>query len=98
MLSATRPDLDTDAQKRRDLDSLRQSTREFEAIFINEMFKSMRKTIPEGGLIEKEMTEEIFQEMMDMELARNASSGQGIGLGDARFERLRHLVENKLDR
>ena len=98
VLSASHKPLDTVTQKAKDLESLRESTREFEAIFINEMFKSMRKTVPDGGLIEKDINEEIYREMMDMEMARNASSGEGIGLGKAMFEQLRHLVENKLDR
>jgi flagellar protein FlgJ len=65
MLSATKPTLDPNRQKERNLEDLRQYTREFEAIYINEMFKAMRKTVPDGGLI---------------------------GLGEAMFEQLKHLV------
>jgi flagellar protein FlgJ len=98
ILSATRPDLGNAAKKARDMESLRQSTREFEALYINEMFKAMRKTIPDGGLIEKGMSEDIYQEMIDMEHARVASEGNGIGLGQAMFEQLRHLVENRIEK
>ena len=98
ILSASRPNLDQATRKTRDLESLRQSTREFEALYINEMFKAMRKTIPEGGLIEKDMSQDIYQEMMDMERARIASEGKGIGLGEAMFEQLRHLVENRIEK
>ena len=88
----------SESSKTRDLASLRESTREFEALFINEMFKAMRKTVPDGGLIEKDMTEDIFREMMDMEIAREASAGRGTGIGEDMFEQLRHLIENRLDR
>ncbi len=98
MLSASRPNLDQATKKARDIDSLRQSTREFEALYINEMFKAMRKTIPEGGLIEKDMSQDIYEEMMDMERARIASDGKGIGLGQAMFDQLRHLVENRIEK
>ena len=98
LLSASRPNLDQAARKARDIESLRQSTREFEALYINEMFKAMRKTIPEGGLIEKDMSQDIYEEMMDMERARIASEGKGIGLGQAMFDQLRHLVENRIEK
>jgi peptidoglycan hydrolase FlgJ len=92
MLSATRPSLDPARKKERSLEELRQYTREFEAIYINEMFRAMRRTIPDGGLIEKNMSTEIYEEAIDLELARSASSGRGIGLGEAMFEQLKHLV------
>jgi len=98
ILSASKPQLDQNLKKAHDLEALRQSTREFEALYINEMFKAMRKTIPEGGLIEKGMGQDIYQEMIDMERARNASEGKGIGLGDAMFEQLRHLVEDRIEK
>jgi len=98
ILSATKPNLDQDVKKARDLDSLRQSTREFEALYINEMFKAMRKTIPDGGLIEKDMSHDIYQEMLDMERARGASEGKGIGLANAMFEQLRYMIEDRIEK
>jgi len=98
LLSASKPDLDQTAKKARDLESLRQSTREFEALYVNEMFKAMRKTIPEGGLIEKSMSQDIYQEMIDMERARSTSDGNGIGLGKAMFDQLRYLIEDRIEK
>lgn len=98
LLSASRPELDPNSKKTRDLESLREYSREFEALFVNEMFKVMRKSIPEGGLFEKNMTTEIYQEMIDMEIARQASNGQGTGLGEAMFEQLKPILENKIER
>jgi len=92
MLSASRPNLDPARQKERSLEDLREYTREFEAIYINEMFKAMRKTIPDGGLVEKNMSTEIYVEAIDLELARSASAGRGTGLGEAMFQQLSHLV------
>ena len=98
ILSASKPQLDQSAKKTRDLESLRQSTQEFEALYINEMFKAMRKTIPESGLIEKGMSQAIYQEMLDMERARTASEGKGIGLGNAMFEQLRYMIEDRIEK
>jgi Rod binding domain-containing protein len=33
-----------------------------------------------------------------METSRNFSKSKGLGLADAMFEQLRHLVENKMER
>ena len=48
-----------DAKKDKELQALRRSCREFEAIYVNEMYKSMRKTVPESGLFEKKGMAEI---------------------------------------
>ena len=98
LLSASKPDLDPDFKKNRDLEALKQSTREIEALFINELFKAMRKTIPDGGLIEKNMSEDIYQEMLDFERAKTASEGKGFGLAQAMFEQYRHLIENRIEK
>jgi flagellar protein FlgJ len=76
----------------RDLKSLRESTREFEAMFVMEMFKAMRKSIPDGGLFEKDNATVIYQEMLDTETAKAAAQGKGIGLGEAMFEQMKDLV------
>lgn len=80
------------SRNERDLKSLRESTREFEAIFVMEMFKAMRKSVPEGGLFEKDIATEMYQEMIDTETAKAAASGKGIGLGEAMFEQMKDLV------
>lgn len=98
ILSASRPLLNESKMTQRRLEDLRQYTREFEAIYINEMFKAMRKTIPDGGLIEKNLSTEMYQEALDMECARSASAGIGFGLGEAMYNQLRDLVENRLER
>ncbi len=77
----------------KDLSSLRESTREFEAIYLMEVLKAMRKTIPEGGLFEKDMADDIYQDMLDMEYARETSKGKGMGLGESMFNQLKpHVI------
>ncbi len=72
------------------LQKLRQSCREFEAIYVNEMYKSMRKSIPESGLFEKDMADTLYQEMLDMEMARETAKGDGMGIGKAMYEQLKN--------
>ncbi len=82
-------------KKARDLESLRESSREFETLFVMEMFKAMRKAVPEGGLFEKSMSTEIFQDMIDMETAKSATRGPGLGLATAMYNQMAPLIENK---
>ena len=69
--------------------ALRKSCREFEAIYINELYKSMRKTVPESGLFKKDMANTLYQEMLDMEMAKQTASGDGIGIGKAMYEQIK---------
>ncbi|NLK21807.1 MAG: flagellar biosynthesis protein FlgJ [Epulopiscium sp.] len=76
------------ASKDKDEVVLKKACKEFEAYFINQMFKEMRSTVQPGGLIEKSRTEEIFQEMLDEEYSKGASQGTGIGLADMLYKQL----------
>lgn len=57
---------------------LRQACEDFEALFVNEMMKSMRATVPEGGLIPRKLSQEVFEGMFDEEVSRRASGGFGV--------------------
>jgi len=76
----------------RDLQSLRKSCREFEAIYIQEMYKAMRKTVPDSGLFEKDMASELYREMLDMEMARATAAGKGTGIGEAMYQQMKDKV------
>lgn len=82
-------------RKEHDLESLREATREFEALLVMEMYKAMRKTVPDGGLFEKSMAKDTYQEMFDMEMAQQTASGPGIGLGEAMYRQMSTLIEHK---
>ena len=87
-----------ETKQAKELQSLRHSCREFEAIYVNEMYKSMRKTVPESGMFEKKgMAEEVYREMLDMEMARQTASGDGMGIGKAMYQQLYklHYQENE---
>ena len=92
MSNATQPLQD---RKSRDLDSLKESSREFETMFVMEMYKAMRKAVPEGGLFEKSNATEIFQGMLDQELAKETTKGNGIGIAQAMYDQMASLIEDK---
>lgn len=74
------------------LQSLRKSCREFEAIYVQEMYKAMRKTVPDSGLFEKSMSSDLYKEMMDMEMAKATAAGKGTGLGEAMYQQMKDKI------
>jgi len=70
-------------------DKLKKATQDFEAYFVGEMLKGMRKTVPEGGLIKKGHGEKIYEEMLDVEMASHISKGKGLGLAEIMFAQLK---------
>lgn len=82
-------------RKSRDLESLKKSSQEFEALFVMEMYKAMRKAVPDGGLFEKSNATEIFQGMLDQELAKETTKGNGMGIAKAMYDQMSSLIEDK---
>jgi flagellar protein FlgJ len=82
-------------KKTKDLASLRESSREFEALLLMEMLKSMRKSVPDGGLFKQDTSTEIFRDMLDSETAKAASRGKGLGIGEAMYKQMANLIEKK---
>ncbi len=94
MLISPKPPTTSD-RKTQDLKALRDSSRQLESLFVMEMMKAMRKTIPEGGLFEKSTSTEIYQEMLDMETAKATAAGPGLGIADAIYKQMAPLIEKK---
>ena len=59
---------------------VRGAAEQFEALFIQMMLKSMRDTIPQGGLMESQATD-FYQSMLDQQWSQVMAS-RGIGLAD----------------
>ena len=64
-----------DADQRRA--ALREAAREFESVFMYQVVKAMRQTVPKGGLIEKGEGEEVFEGMLDEEWSKKLVSRGG---------------------
>jgi len=74
--------------KSKDPEKMAQTARDFEAIFVQQVFKEMRQTIPEGGLLPRGQSEEIYQDMQDMEAAKQLTAHGGIGLAAMLIEQM----------
>lgn len=71
---------------------LRRAAAEMEGVFLGELLKALRETVPEGGVIDGGSAESVFTEMLDAHLATVAAVRQGRGLGDALFRQLSRLL------
>ncbi len=76
------------SRKGQDPEKLRETTQQFEAIFIQQMYTEMRKTIPDDGLIQRGNADEIYTQMLDLEAAKVTAQQGGIGLADLMMEQL----------
>jgi flagellar protein FlgJ len=85
VLHATSPKAAGKDKAARDLKSLRESCREFEAIFVQQMYQAMRKNVPNDGLLPRDNATQIYQDMLDTQMARETAKGKGIGLGEAMY-------------
>jgi len=70
-----------------------QTARDFEAIFVQQVFKGMRQTVPDGGLLPKGQAEGIYQDMQDMEAAKQLTKHGGIGLAAMLAEQMQKTEE-----
>ncbi len=70
--------------KGQDPEALRSAAREFESLFLHQLFKSMRQTVlkDEDSLLDAGMGGEMFTDMLDMEYAKQSAAQGGIGLAE----------------
>lgn len=77
-------------------EKLKQASHDLEGLFVNELFKAMRASVPEGdGIISQSSGGEMFQGMMDEKLATVYASKSQHGIGDALYRQLsRRLTDS----
>lgn len=59
---------------------LEQACADMEALFVSYLFKSMRASIPESGLLDGGHAEDIYTAMLDEEVAHQLSRQGGLGV------------------
>jgi peptidoglycan hydrolase FlgJ len=64
--------------------------RDFESVFINKLFESMRKAIPKSDLLQSSSMD-MFQSMMDQEMAKELSKRKGLGMGEMVYNDLSRM-------
>ena len=74
---------------------LRKVAQQLEGAFVEQLFKAMRETVPEGGLTGGGSGEEIFSSLMDQHLAAQVPASWEHGLGAALIRQLRGAVSTE---
>ena len=67
---------------------LKNACAELESLFIFQLLKEMRSTIPKTGLLTGGRGEELYTSMFDAQIARELASERGIGLSTLLMEHL----------
>ena len=81
------------AYSEKDDAKLKEACEGFESYFLNMMLKEMRKTVPESES-SSSYALNMYQEMLDEEIAENASKGKGIGIADMMYNQLSAKLRN----
>ena len=67
-------------------DSLKAAAKQFEALFMNMIMKSMREASPQDGMFDNQQTR-MYTSMLDQQLSQNMAS-RGVGLADVLIRQL----------
>lgn len=79
--------------KGQDEAKLRKACQDFEAVFIGQIWKQMRSSVPKDGMLHSK-EEESYLSMFDQELSVKMSRSGGIGLSDLLYENLSQRLVN----
>lgn len=68
---------------------LRATARDLEGVFVEQLFKAMRETVPTDGLVGGGSGEEMFSALLDQHLAAQVPGTWSHGLAEAVYRQLR---------
>lgn len=72
---------------------LRETAKQLEGLFVQQLFKVMRQTVPQQeGFVSGGSGEEMFTALMDEHLAAETPNQMGSGLSEALYRQLRGLL------
>ncbi|MEO7510183.1 MAG: rod-binding protein [Gemmatimonadaceae bacterium] len=72
---------------------LRKVVGQLQGVFVEQLFKAMRETVPDDGITNGGPGEEMFTGMLDQHVASQTPAQWQHGLGDALFRQLRPALE-----
>jgi len=78
-----------------DPEKLKKACTEFEALFIQEILKFMRQTIPVSTLSGPGTGKEVYQSLLDQELGKNLAKKGGLRIGEMVYRQMVRKEEKK---
>ncbi len=77
------------AKNSKDAEQIKKVSAEFEAFFLKNIFKNMRKHSDENdGFFVKSEARKMYEQMMDEKMSEHISTGRGIGLADKLYKQM----------
>jgi len=76
-----------DVKGKNDKKKLMEACQEFESVLWSYLLKNMRETVPETEFLPKGLEEEIFQSMLDQEIAKKLAQ-KGVGIATMLYRQL----------
>ena len=76
---------------------LKEACKQFEAIFIEYMLKTMRKSVPKSALFKRENAEQIYTSLFDEKVAEKVAESKGLGLADMLYKELSKLIPERTE-
>jgi flagellar protein FlgJ len=67
---------------------LKKASHDLESVFINELFKAMRQTVPDDGILSQDPGQDLFTGMLDERIAQSYAGQGRTGIGDALYHQL----------
>lgn len=82
------------AQADQDDAKLKEACEEFEAYYLNKVFKDMRKSIPKANLYEKAEGHDIYEDMLYEAYSKEIAKGSAAGIKDMLYKQLSKNSQN----
>lgn len=77
-------------------EALRAAAKQFEALFLQMVLKSMRDAVPSSGLLDSDESR-MFQSLQDQQMTMNLAQGRGVGLAEVLYRQLGGKADGELD-
>jgi len=83
------PQIGQDPQSNEQDKKLREVSKQFEGIFVNQMVSAMRKTVVRQGFVPESHAERVYQGMLDQESAQKITDSGELGLANLVYQHLK---------
>lgn len=77
---------------------LRKASAQMEGAFVEQMYKSMRETVPEDGMFSGGAGEEMFSGLLDEHVAADTPTKWQHGLSESIYRQMRDAVQQQSER
>ena len=83
-------------QNEKDDKKLREACQEMEAVYVNQLLRQMRATVPKSGLLEESAGSAIYREMLDEEYSKLiAKSPSSLGIAEMLYKQLKQDISTE---